>query len=75
MYYEAIEYDTRVFSLKIPGYQRSRGVFNTKIRLSSPALVKAVEVIQDYDISHSDTDVKGRAFQKVINLVIRGGMG
>lgn len=75
LYYEATEYDTRVFSLKIPAYQRSRGVFNTKLRLSSPALVKVAEVLQDYDISHSNTDVKGRAFQKVINPVIRAGMG
>lgn len=75
LYIEATEYDTRVFSLKIPAYQRSRGVFNTKLRLSSPALVKVVEVLQNYDISHSDTDVKGRAFQKVINPVIRAGMG
>ena len=75
LYIEATEYDTRVFSLKIPAYQRSRGVFNTKLRLSSPALVKIVEVLQNYDISHSDTDVKGRAFQKVINPVIRAGMG
>lgn len=75
LYVEATEYDTRVFSLKIPAYQRSRGVFNTQLRLSSPALVKVVEVLQNYDISHSDTDVKGRAFQKVINPVIRAGMG
>ncbi|MHC5597014.1 MAG: HsdM family class I SAM-dependent methyltransferase [Nostoc sp.] len=75
LYFEATEYDTRVFSLKIPAYQRSRGVFNTKLRLSSPALVKVVEVLQNYDIGHSDTDVKGRAFQKVINPVIRAGMG
>jgi type I restriction enzyme M protein len=75
LYAEATEYDTRVFSLKIPAYQRSRGVFNTRLRLSSPALVKVVEVLQNYDISHSDTDVKGRAFQKVINPVIRAGMG
>lgn len=75
LYFEAIDYDTRVFSLKIPAYQRSRGVFNTKLRLSSPALVKVVEVLQNYNVSHSDTDVKGRAFQKVINPVIRAGMG
>lgn len=61
LYHEATEYDTRVF--------------NTRLRLSSPALVKVVEVLQNYDISHSDADVKGRAFQKVINPVIRAGMG
>lgn len=75
VYQEANEYDTRVFSLKIPGYQRSRGVFSTPIRLSSPALVKVVETLQVYNLSHSDTDIKGRAFQKVISPTIRSGMG
>jgi type I restriction enzyme M protein len=74
-YKEANEYDTRVFSLKIPGYQRSRGVFNAPIRLSSPALVKVVETLQEHSITQSDTDIKGRAFQKVIGPTIRAGMG
>jgi len=74
-YKEANEYDTRVFSLKIPGYQRSRGVFNAPIKLSSPALVKVVETIQEYNVTQSDTDIKGRAFQKVIGPTIRAGMG
>jgi type I restriction enzyme M protein len=75
LYDQANEYDTRVFGLKIPGYQRSRGVFNTPIRLSSPALTKAVESLQDYSLTDSSTDVKGRAFQKVLGPTIRAGMG
>ncbi len=75
LYDEAIEYDTRVFGLKIPAYQRSRGVFKTKLRLSSPALVKVVETLESYNITQSDIDIKGRVFQKVINPVIRAGMG
>lgn len=75
LYHEAGEYDSRVFGLKIPGYQRSRGVFDKPIRLSSPALVKAIETLQEYDISNSALDVKGRAFQKVLAPAVRAGMG
>lgn len=75
LYAESNEYDVRVFALKIPGYKRSRGVFNTPFRLSSPALAKVVETLQDYTVSGSPTDVKGRAFQKVFNPAIRAGMG
>lgn len=75
LYERATAYDTRVYSLKIPGYARSRGVFNTPIRLSSAALAKLVDTLQDYDIVHSSTDVKGRAFQKVLAPSVRAGMG
>ncbi len=75
VYEEANEYDIRVFSLKIPGYQRSRGVFNTLIRLSSSALAKVVETFQNYSITSSATDVKGRAFQNVLGPSVRAGMG
>ncbi|MED4851776.1 N-6 DNA methylase [Caldifermentibacillus hisashii] len=51
------------------------GVFNTDIKLSSAALAKVVEVLQHYNLTHSNIDVKGRAFQKVINPAIRAGMG
>lgn len=75
VYEEANEYDIRVFALKIPGYQRSRGVFNTPIRLSSSALAKVVETFQNYSITSSATDVKGRAFQNVLVPSVRAGMG
>jgi type I restriction enzyme M protein len=74
-YRDANEYDVRVFSLKIPGYDRSRGVFNSDIRLSTPALVKVVETIEPYWLTRSSIDVKGRAFQKVLGPSIRAGMG
>ncbi len=74
-YQEAGDYDSRVFGLKIPGYQRSRGVFNKPIRLSSPALAKAIETLQEYDLTNSALDVKGRAFQKVLAPTVRAGMG
>lgn len=75
LYHEAGEYDSRVFGLKIPGYQRSRGVFNKPIRLSSPALAKAIETLQEYNLTCSELDVKGRAFQKVLAPTVRAGMG
>ena len=75
IYQQANDYDVRVFGLKIPGYKRSRGVFNSRIRLSSPALAKVVETFQAYDVGHSSVDVKGRAFQKMLNPAMRAGMG
>jgi type I restriction enzyme M protein len=75
MYHDANEYDVRVFSLKIPGYDRSRGVFGTPIRLSSPALVKVLQGIEPYWLNKSSIDVKGRAFQRVLGPAVRAGMG
>lgn len=75
LYFEAAAYDSRIFEMKIPGYARSRGVFVSPIRLSSPALVKAVEALQSYHLGRSSFDVKGRAFQKVITPAMRSGMG
>ena len=75
LYSEAAQYDSRVFEMKIPGYTRSRGVFATGIRLSNPALVKAVEALQAYHLGRSAFDIKGRAFQKVVGPTVRSGMG
>jgi type I restriction enzyme M protein len=75
LYFEAAEYDSRIYEMKIPGYSRSRGVFASHIRLSNSALVKAVEALQGYHIGNSAFDVKGRAFQKVIGPTVRSGMG
>jgi type I restriction enzyme M protein len=75
VYEEANDYDVRVFGLRIPGYERSRGVFGTAINLSSPAVAKVVETLQDYSLTESGIDVKGRAFQKVVGPAMRAGMG
>ncbi len=75
LYREAINYDLRVFRLKIPEYERSRGVFNLPVFLSSAALVKSFQLIEDFSLTHSDTDIKGRAFQKVLSKSVRSGMG
>jgi len=75
MYEVANEYDNRVFSLRIPGYKRSRGVFDDPIKLSAPALAQLVERLQAFDISNTAMDIKGRAFQKVFLPALRAGMG
>ena len=75
LYREAINYDLRVFRLKIPEYERSRGVFDLPIFLSSAALVKSFQLIEEFSLSRSDTDLKGRAFQKVLSKAVRSGMG
>jgi type I restriction enzyme M protein len=75
LYLEAVESDRSVFVNRIPGYDRSRGVFREPITLSSSAIVRAVELLQNYDISGSPVDIKGRAFQNVLVPAIRSGMG
>jgi len=75
LYREAIDYDLRVFRLKIPEYERSRGVFDLPIFLSSAALVKAFQIIEEFSLTRSNTDLKGRAFQKVLSKSVRSGMG
>lgn len=75
LYKEATEKDLERYSQRIPGYERSRGVFKQQIRLSSNALVKVVEILQNYSFLDSKGDIKGRAFQKVLGPAIRAGMG
>ena len=75
VYIDANDYDVRVFSLKVPGYDRSRGVFNNPLRLSSAALAKVVETFETCWLSRSSIDVKGRAFQRVLGPALRAGMG
>lgn len=75
MYRAANEYDVRVYSLRIPGYNRSRGVFNQPIRLSSPALARIVATLQPYSLTSSNSDIKGRVFQRVLTPATRSGMG
>ncbi|HYF10387.1 MAG TPA: N-6 DNA methylase [Candidatus Paceibacterota bacterium] len=75
LYKEATEKDLQRYSQRIPGYERSRGVFKQQIRLSSNALVKVVEILQNYSFVDTGGDIKGRAFQKVLGPAIRAGMG
>ncbi len=75
LYDESRQKDIEVFAQRIPNYARSRGVFTNQIRLSSSALVRVVELLQRYSLVDTATDIKGRAFQKVLGPAIRAGMG
>ncbi len=75
LYAEACQYDTRVFGLKIAGYQRSRGVFAEPLHLSGAAIHQLVRIFQPLAFLEADVDVKGRAFQKVLGPTFRGGLG
>lgn len=75
LYEESRNADIEIYSKRIPGYERSRGVFKTQIRLSDSALYRVVERIQEFSLIDSKADIKGRAFQKVLAPAIRAGMG
>lgn len=75
LYEDARQADIDIYSKRIPGYERSRGVFKHQIRLSDAALFQVVEALQDYSIVDSGADIKGAAFQKVLGPAIRAGMG
>lgn len=75
LYTSANEYDVRVYSLKIPGYKRSRGVFSEPIILSANALYKACSIFSKFNFSLSDIDFKARAFQNAYKPAMRSCMG
>lgn len=51
------------------------GVFIQPLRLSSDALVKVVQILQEYSLSTFPLDLKGKMFQKVVMPAARSGMG
>lgn len=75
LYLEARNQDIEMFSKRIPGYERSRGVFKSQIRLSDIALFRVVQQLQSFSLVDTQTDIKGRAFQQVLAPAIRAGMG
>jgi type I restriction enzyme M protein len=75
LYDEARETDLTIYSQRIPGYARSRGVFRSQIRLSDAALFRVAELLQNFSFVDAAVDVKGRAFQKVLGPAVRAGMG
>lgn len=75
LYSTANKYDMRVYALKIPGYKRSRGVFEEALLISSNAIAKAGRLFSKYDFSAADIDFKARAFQNVYKPATRAGMG
>ncbi len=74
-YKEANNYDIRVFSLRIPGYKRSRGVFDEPLTLSANAIYKVGMLFSKYNFTSADIDFKARAFQNVYKPTTRAGMG
>ena len=75
LYEDARNADIEIYSKRIPGYERSRGVFKAQIRLSDAALFRVVEGLQDFSLVDSVADIKGGAFQQVLAPAIRAGMG
>ena len=75
LYRSANEYDMRVYSLKIPGYKRSRGVFEEPLYLSANAIAKVGTLFSRYNFTKTDIDFKARAFQNVYKPTTRAGMG
>lgn len=75
LYEDARDADLSVYAQRIPGYERSRGVFKAQIRLSDVALYRVVELLQSFSLVDASVDVKGRAFQQVLAPAIRAGMG
>lgn len=75
LYQDARNKEIEIYNQRIPGYERSRGVFKTPIKLSDIALFKIVEKLQEFSFIDSKTDVKGAAFQNVLGSAIRAGMG
>ena len=75
LYEEARSVDIEVYSKRIPGYERSRGVFKNLLRLSDAALYRVVGRLQEFSLIDSQADIKGRAFQQILGPAIRAGMG
>lgn len=75
LYQEATTKELEIYSQRIPGYERSRGVFKTPIKLSDIALFKVTEALQEFSFVDSSADIKGSAFQTVLSSAIRSGMG
>lgn len=75
LYQDARDKEIEIYNQRIPGYERSRGVFKTPIKLSDVALFKIVEKLQEFSFVDSKSDIKGAAFQNVLGSAIRAGMG
>lgn len=75
LYEEARTAELELYSKRIPNYERSRGVFKNQIKLSDAALYNIVDQLQEFSLTDTRTDIKGRAFQKVLSSAIRAGMG
>lgn len=63
------------FQLDIPIPRTTSFPFSKPIGLSTSALLRAFALLEDYTLSGTHTDVRGRAFQKVLTKAARAGMG
>ena len=68
LYDEARRKDIEIYSQRIPGYERSRGVFKSNIRLGDNALYRVVELLQEFSLIDSATDIKGSTAKVAILL-------
>jgi type I restriction enzyme M protein len=75
LYEDARDQDLAIYAQRIPGYERSRGVFKQQIRLSDSALFLVADRLQEFSFIDSQADIKGRAFQAILGPAIRAGMG
>lgn len=57
------------------GSTTSGDAFSTPLRLSDAALLRVWRLLASQDIQKASTDLKGRAFQRVLDPAIRAGMG
>ena len=63
------------FQMDVPISNTIKSPFSKPIGLSTSALLRAFSLLEDYTLSGTHTDVKGRAFQKVLTKAARAGMG
>lgn len=66
---------TQSLQMDIPTPSTITFPFSKPIGLSTSALLRAFSLLEDYTLSGTHTDVKGRAFQKVLTKAARAGMG
>lgn len=65
-----------MYARAVDSHQISAGeAFEAPIRLSDASLMSVWRALAECDLAGASTDVKGRAFQKVLDPAIRAGMG
>ena len=66
---------TRTCDTNSPQPWTAKPAFSKPMGLSTIALAKAFGLLEGYTLAGTDTDVKGRAFQRVLTKAARAGMG
>jgi len=65
----------RVLALYYKGKEKDAQVFKDNIRLTPEKIRTVVELLQDINLSETDLDSKGRAFETFLNDFFRGNFG